>query len=178
MTEQPAVSPLDVADWFFKKADTENVRISDDKIQHLLFLSQMHFALKERKYLMPALFVCDRSGFYEASVRSILKFGFPLMPNSKLSRPVNAFLELIWQKYASLADAGLKDFVCTLECWKQSYLEGQENIVDAVACTDSFTASLQKVSNGSHEKTKIMLSQRGPVKVSAWMPRKLNGSKK
>lgn len=178
MTNQSVVSSLDIANWFFKKAEKANSRISDDKIQHLLFLTQMHFSLKERRHLMPVLFVCGRLGFYEASVRTILKFGFPLMPAPKFEHSVNDFLELIWQKYAPMSENDLRDFVCSLECWKQFYREDQENIIDAAVCADSFTASLQKTSTACSEKSKIMLSQHGPVKVSAWKPRKLDSSKK
>ena len=39
-------SAIEVAYWFINKAEQENLRLEDEKLQHLLFLSQIHFALK------------------------------------------------------------------------------------------------------------------------------------
>lgn len=52
----PAVnSALDVANWFFKQAEREEIYLENEKVQHLLFLAQVHYALLNNKdYLSPA----------------------------------------------------------------------------------------------------------------------------
>ena len=53
---------------------------------------------------MPTLFVCADSGFYNAEIKSILKFGLPLMGKGNFSSSILEFLNLIWQKYGSQTD--------------------------------------------------------------------------
>lgn len=178
MNNSSIVSSLDVTDWFYKKAETSNIRLSETKIQHLLFLAQIHFALKEGRYLMPTLFICARSGFYEPTIRTLLKFGLPLMQKPTFSNTVQNFLSLIWQKYASVDDTDLDSFIWSLECWKQSYSPEEETIVDPMRLADSFAENLQKNKPEKKEEAKILLSQNGPVKVSTWHPRKLDSVKK
>lgn len=177
MNSHVIVSALDTTDWFYKKAETAGIRLSENKIQHLLFLAQIHFALKEGRHLMPSLFVCGRSGFYEPTIRTLLKFGLPLMNKTELTPAANRFLDLIWQKYALKEDKTLDAFIWSLECWKHFYRPEEETIVDPLDCVDSFAGALQKNPAEQTEKSKILISQNGPVKVSAWHPRKLDISK-
>lgn len=179
MTDKAITSSLDITNWFCKKADTAGITLGEPKIQHLLFLAQIHFALKEGQTLMPSLFVCGRSGFYEPTIRTILGFGLPLMSKSHFSAEINDFLELIWQKYALQKDAELDRFIISLECWKHFYRPEEETIVNPMYFTDSFAGSIQKNGeSGDSAKSKILISQNGPVKVSAWHPRKLGSSNK
>ncbi len=176
MKDTVVISALAITNWFCKKAESCNQQLAEPKIQHLLFLAQIHYALKSGKFLMPSLFICSRSGFYEAIIREILSFGLPLMKTPRFTSEINDFLELIWQKYASQSEAELNHFVLSLECWKHFYRPEEETIVNPVLFADSFADSIQKTPNAKMEKSKILISQNGPVKVSAWKPRKLNPS--
>ena len=100
MNKQKNISSFETACWFYQKAQADKIRITDSKIQHLLFLSQLHYALKHGSYLMPTLFVCFDRGFYEASVQNILPYGIP--PISFTDMAHTDFLELIWQKYGHI----------------------------------------------------------------------------
>ncbi len=172
-------SSIEIADWFHKKAERQGLPLSDEKIQHLLFLAQIHHMLKEGRLLIPSFFICGKSGFYEAGLQSILRFGLPLMPMASFDDNTAAFLELIWKKYSPLSDYELNEFITSLNCWQKNYNSLKETVVDVSKLVDSFAQSIQGspedfsfVKSPAHTK-KIMLSQNGPVQVSSWHPRKL-----
>ena len=100
MDNKTITSTLDIVNWFCRKAAAVGTTLDENKIQHLLFLAQIHYALKSGHFLMPSLFVCSRSGFYEPTVRVLMRFGLPLLPEPCFKTEINTFLELIWQKYA------------------------------------------------------------------------------
>lgn len=179
MTNKMITSALDITNWFCKRADTENISLQEAKIQHLLFLAQIHFALQSGHCLMPSFFVCGKSGFYEPNIRTIMQFGLPLMANPNFSPDTNNFLELIWQKYGHQDEAELNRFIISLECWKQSYRPERDVIIDISRLADSFSSSIKSYGTRdlSTSNSKIMLSQHGPVRVSSWHPRKLNTNK-
>ena len=66
----------------------------------------------------------------------------------------------------------MKEFVSSLKCFKNIYEEENDIIINPLNFIDSFSSSLK---NGATPtpKSKIMISQNGPVKVSTWTPRKL-----
>lgn len=179
MNNQAITSSLDITNWLCQKADSQGIILGENKIQHLLFLAQIHFALKSGQFLMPSLFVCGRTGFYEPTIRTILSFGLPLMEKPRFSAEINDFLELIWHKYGLQEDSQLNRFVISLECWKHFYRPEEETIVNPMHFTDSFAGSIQgSLEKNESKKSKILISQNGPVKVSAWNPRKLGSSNK
>ena len=179
MTDRKIVSSLDITNWFFKKAESQSLRLSENKIQHLLFLTQMHFILKNGNFLSPTLFVCDNKGFFDPTIRSILSFGLPLMSKPHLSKTTDDFLELIWQKYGKQSDFELQNFVTSLKCYKQNCNINNETIINPMNFVDSFASSLNiNTKFSASAKTKILISQNGPVRVSAWDPRKSSNSNK
>lgn len=165
-------SNLNIAYWFYNKAKSSKINLSEQKLQYLLFLTQMHYSAKYTKLLMPSLFVYSQSGIYDPSIRTIMKYGFPLMSDPQFSADVSSFLNLIWQKYSSLNDVDLREFVYSLKCLKQYSDSNDEIIINPFNLADSFAASI-KSENTTAKKTKIMISQNGPVKVSAWTPKKI-----
>ena len=171
MTYKKNNSNINIAYWFYRKAEKLKAKLSENKIQHLLFLTQMHYSIKYKKLLMPSLFVYSNSEIYDPTVRTIIDYGFPLMPIPEFEPDVADFLELIWQKYASLSDEKLKDFMHSLKCFKDFNAQNNDIIINPLNLTDSFSSSIQNKKNNT--KSKIMISQNGPVKVSAWTPRKL-----
>ena len=60
MIVQKMDSSLDIVNWFYRKAEDDKKIIDEKKVQHLLFLSQIHFALKNGCYLMPSQKQCLR----------------------------------------------------------------------------------------------------------------------
>ena len=165
-------SNINIAYWFYNKATKHHVDISETKIQLLLFLSQMHYSIKYEKLLMPSLFVYSNYDIYDPSIRTIMNYGFPLMPAPEFDAETTNFLELIWQKYATLSEEKIQSFVYSLKFFKNMSNNTDDIIINPLNFTDSFISSV-KNSTISSPKSKIMISQNGPVKVSAWTPRKL-----
>ena len=99
----PAIkSALEVVNWFFRQADVDDTCLENNKIQHLLFLSQVHYALSHNmQHLFPAVFTCNDNGFQEPNIAHILSFGLPLMNPPKINNELSNFLNLIWQKYSA-----------------------------------------------------------------------------
>ena len=174
MIYQKNSSTLNIAYWFYNKSKMLNKNFSEQKLQYLLFLSQMHYSVKYEKLLMPSLFVYSRSGIYDPSIRTIMDYGFPLMPQPQFDDEIKDFLNLIWQKYSSQSEAKLQEFIYSLKCFKHFYGEKNEIIINPLNLVDSFSSSQTEKKSASSPKSKIMISQNGPVKVSTWAPRKLN----
>lgn len=165
-------SNINVAYWFYSKGNKLNVKLSEQKIQYLLFLTQMHYSMKYEKLLMPSLFVYSKSEIYDPSIRTIMNYGFPLMPIPEFDAEVSDFLDLIWQKYASQNEEKLHEFIYSLKCFKNFYDKKDDIIINPLNLIDSFSSSIRNEYKDT-KKSKIMISQNGPVKVSAWTPRKL-----
>lgn len=175
----PAVnSAFDVANWFFKKSDSEGLYLETEKLQHLIFLAQIHYSLlHEQEYLVPSLFVCDHTGFVEPTLQKALSFGRPLMEAPDFPAEINEFLSLIWQKYSPMSIKALAEFIKNSAGYADCYQTGRRNIVNipdiAAEFKSSLTASAFNHSKGTSPK-KILISQNGPVVVSKWSPRKLS----
>lgn len=162
---------INVAYWFYDKANNNNKKISEQKIQYLLFLSQMHYALKHNTLLMPSLFVYSKSEVFDPTIKTIMHYGFPLMQSPEFDSQTTNFLELIWQKYAFQSEEKLKEFIYSLKYFKDLHNQFDDVIINPLNFADS-TSSLQKNETNTN-KSKIMISQNGLVKVSAWNPRKI-----
>ncbi len=177
----PAInSSLEAANWFFRRADREDRYLENDKLQHLLFLAQVHFALNNNmEYLIPGLFVCDDRGFSEPNLARILTCGMPLMETPAFSDNINSFLELIWKKYFPMSITELSEFIKNSDSYADNYRAGKKNIVPLEEMAQKFKTSLNPRSfsqAGSSGKRKILISQNGPVMVSQWQPRKIGST--
>ena len=65
-------SAIEVAYWFISRAEDEGLFLEDEKLHHLLFLAQVHFALANNmELLMPSLFVCSENGFSEPNLHIV-----------------------------------------------------------------------------------------------------------
>ena len=174
-------STLDVANWFAKRSEQDGRYLETEKMFHLLALAQIHFALnKDFEYLVPSLFVCNESGFYEPTLGKLMGFGLPLMPAPRFADKINSFLELIWSKYSAMELRGLEEFIKTSASYKQNYQPGRANIVSLYDMASQFrknltTSALQKSAVANPKK--VLISQNGPVVVSQWQPRKLTPHK-
>ncbi len=175
----PAVnSIIEVADWFFKRAEQDNVYLENDKLQHLLFLAQVHYALNNNfQYFVPGVFICDERGFSEPNLSRILSFGLPMMPKPEFAEHISSYLEVIWKKYSPMSIRELSEFIKSSDSYTKNYHVGQKNLVPLEDMALQFRtninlSALQKAADKTSKK--ILISQNGPVVVSKWQPRKVN----
>lgn len=180
MTIPATNSALEVANWFFNHAQKNGSLLENEKLHHLLFLAQVHFALNNnQEYLMPSVFVCDDNGFIEPNMDKILDFGMPLMPAPNLSHKVSVFLDLIWKKYGTMSIRELNNLVKNSQCYIDNYISGYKNLVLLTEMADKFKKSLLGPGRSkpiANLPKKVLLSQNGPVVVSKWQPRKVNAT--
>ena len=168
---------LNVAYWFIYKAQKQNTYLDNDKLQALLALSQIHYALQNNKsYLMPSVFVCTENGFVEPNIAFLLsKFKLNSAFEVKFSDKVDIFLQGIWNKYASYTSQKLINFLKDSSSYRSNYIIGAKNIISLDSMINGF-GSEEKLQNANPSKDtqKILLSQNGPVIVSQWHPKKIN----
>ncbi len=176
MPKKSITSALDVIGWFCSKAAQNKQRLSPKQLQNMLFLAQMHHLSKHGRVMVPAMFVCYPHGFYEPTINIIIEHGLPLLEEPIFESNTSMILESVWQKYSSLSEHELLDFITSLNCWLQYYHQDEETIINPIDLTSSFVSSISGNRSSSATKTKIRLSQNGPVQVSPWQPRKVSNS--
>ena len=60
MKASAADSAIDIAYWYLDRADEEKLFLDEEKLQPLLYLSQVYFArMYNGEVLMPTVFICD-----------------------------------------------------------------------------------------------------------------------
>lgn len=177
MIEPAASSSLDVAYWFFNRAEQDGIYLETEKLQHLLFLAQTRYARHyAEKMLMPCLFLCDEQGFFEPTLKKIFAQGRPFMPPTKLKPEVADFLEQVWREYGSLSSAQCKQLITRLPQYASCYRRGTANVLTWNSLIDK-SQDYGTIYNDSSKRPfykKVLTSQNGPVVVSQWTPRKIN----
>lgn len=171
-------SAIEVAYWFIGKAEDEGIFLEDEKLQHLLFLAQVHFALTNNmELLMPSLFVCGENGFYEPNISVIFAQGRPYMPPKKLPNKINEFLSKVWKRYAPLSVKELNLMIKSNSVYQNCHISGTQNIVPLKTIVENF-AKDNNISRATSTYTstnkKVSYSQNGPVVISKWTPRKVS----
>lgn len=164
-------SAIDVAYWFFERAEKDGLFLENDKLFHLIFAAQLNYAQKYNKELLvPSMFVVEENGFIEPNLKKMFSMGRPFMPPVKLDDKVIAFLEAIWQKYAKVTVSAMGIMVKNTTAYKDNYQVGIKNVIEVNKILDLFKAPISKTDD---ERKKMLISQNGPVMVSKWKPRKL-----
>lgn len=168
-------SSIDIAYWFFGRAEDDGIYLETEKLQHLLFLAQVHYAMNyNMELLMPSLFLCDKTGFYEPNLNRMFAQGRPFMPRIKFPAKINLFLEGIWQKYGAYTERKLSDLIRKNPAYSENYTAGASTIVPLKNIVDHYNAAKKKAkSSQADNRKKILLSQNGPVVVTQWLPRKV-----
>ena len=175
MPQKIVISTFDIAGWFRNKAIQNKQHLSQTQLQNMLFLAQMHHTGKHGRVLMPSMFVCYAHGFYDPNIESFFSHNFSLPEVATFEKETDLFLESVWQKYASLSEQELQNFVTSLSCWQTIYNHQTDILVNPIEIAASFLSSISGGAKAfSTSKPKIRLSQNGPVQVSPWHPRKLN----
>lgn len=178
MTIPATDTAIDIAYWFFNRAEKDGIYLETENMQHLLFLAQVHYATSyNMQMLMPSIFVCDHSGFYEPNLKKMFSMGRPFMPPVKFPAQIDSFLENIWMKYGKMSIRELDKLIKNNPAFKENCTAGTINAVDFKSVVDNFIkiGKLNKQNNAfSDNRKKVMLSQNGPVVVSKWQPRKID----
>ncbi len=170
MTEAVTESTIDVAYWFFQKAEKDKRFIDDKKIHLLLYFAQSRFMKIFRgSVLFPGLFVCDEDGLYEPNLAKILSFGRPFMPPVTFNEKTVAFLETVWNKFSAMPTADLEDLCKSETVYLKNFKPGEKHLISPEMIAENTDENGSPKSN----KKKILFSQNGPVVVSQWNPRKL-----
>lgn len=176
MKASAADSAIDIAYWYLDRADEEKLFLDEEKLQPLLYLSQVYFArMYNGEVLMPTVFICDENGFYEPNIKKILTLGRPFMPRVKFEKKVEKFLEEIWDKYGHSAKSLLEKEVKDSLIYREEYKKNSKILIENKTIVEILNKNSKIFgSEGEKNSTKVLLSQNGPVVVSRWHPRKLS----
>ena len=75
MTIPATDTAIDIAYWFFNRAEKDGIYLETEKMQHLLFLAQIHFAMAYNMQILvprrffrtqPEAYVCHGASVYAA----------------------------------------------------------------------------------------------------------------
>ncbi|MBR1605122.1 MAG: hypothetical protein IJ660_03335 [Alphaproteobacteria bacterium] len=168
-------SSLDVAYWFFNRAERDDIYLETEKIHHLLFMAQNRYAKQHTDtLLMPCVFLCDDKGFFEPTLKKIFSLGRPFIPTVKFKNQISSFLEEIWQEYGHLSLSQFSQLITRMPCYTQCQRNGNPITNAAASFIDKTTVqATQDRSSHDLSRKKMLVSQNGPVLVSQWLPRKL-----
>lgn len=169
-------SSIEVASWFMTKARKDDWFLENEKLQQLLFLAQVHYAiLNNGETLMPTTFVVARSGFEEPNLSKALSAGFQLQSMTYFSAKVANFLEKIWSIYGSMSIKQLSDIIKSKTNYLNDFQNAQKSIVELKTVVENFKSNVTISANNIVDASpkKVLISQNGPVVVSQWMPRRV-----
>ncbi|MBQ8436968.1 MAG: hypothetical protein IJX20_04885 [Alphaproteobacteria bacterium] len=177
-----ADSSFEVISWFLNQAKKDDVFLDYRKLQHLLFLSQLHYqASFPDSTLMPCVFAYGRNGYEEPSFAGIYSAGILPQVSIRLSYTTIQFLEKVWHIYSAMNASQLETLIRHRIGTPER--KGQEKIIpDFKTLVEKFKSSSKmnkssvttEKNNSVNTTKKVMLSQNGPVMVSAWKPRKIS----
>lgn len=175
MKASTADSVIDVAYWYFDKATENKQFLEDEKLQLLLFLSQIYYARTYNgEILLPSVFFCDENGFYDPNIKKLLSLGRPYMPRAKFDTKVSTFLEEIWEKFGTRNHSELTKLVKNSILYQEEHKKNTKTLVEAKTIVESLNKHSKIFASEEEKNTaKVLLSQNGPVVVSPWKPRKL-----
>ncbi len=186
MQTSAADSSFEVISWFLNKAKRDDIFLDYRKLQHLLFLSQLHYqASHPDKVLMPCVFVYGRNGYEEPAFAGIYSAG--ILPQVSIRLPHNTiqFLDKVWHIYSAMNATQLENLIHQ-RIGTPNNQQKEKVVPDFKTLVEKFKNSskikqntaltTEKNSKTGGEK-KVMLSQNGPVMVSAWKPRKISERK-
>ena len=135
MTIPATDTAIDIAYWFFNRAEKDGIYLETEKMQHLLFLAQIHFAMAyNMQILVPSLFVCNKDGFFEPNLKRMFAMGRPFMPPVKFPAKIDSFLESIWNKYGKTSLIGLEKLIKSNSAFKENCIAGTINVIDLSSC--------------------------------------------
>ena len=169
-------SALDVAYWFFDRAEKDHICLEAEKLQHLLFLAQHRYASAQGEMLMPCVFMCDEQGFFEPTLKTIFAQGIPLRQRVRFDAQISQLLEKIWSDFSMLSIHSCQKIIKQMPLYLHCYRQGVITVVSWNSLIDNSKDCVTICADVSQPKfhKKVLLSQNGPVVVSQWSPRKIN----
>ena len=176
MNTSAADSSLDIAVWFIARAQKDEWFLENEKLQNLLFLSQLHYALQNGgRLLMPSLFTANRYGFQEPNIAKILQTGRNCGTASRLPAEVTSFLEKIWKIYGAMSLKQLANMIKQQTSYPELYPSETKIIVEINSLVEKLKtqSKIEWTTKFKETEKKVLISQNGPVVVSKWQPRKL-----
>lgn len=176
MNTSAADSSLDIAAWFIARAQKDEWFLEHEKLQNLLFLSQLHYALQnDGRLLMPSLFTADMHGFQEPNIAKLFKNGPNGLKASRLPAEVTSFLEKIWKIYGAMSLKQLANLIKQQTSYPEQYPSETKIIVEINSLVEKLKtqSKIERTTKLKETEKKVLISQNGPVVVSKWQPRKL-----
>ena len=120
-----AGSSFDVAAWLIARARADGAPLLAVRLQRLLYLAQAHFAASTQgRRLMPALFVASRTGPVEPHLARVVDPKLAGVTAQALRKPLQAFMESIWQAFGALPDERLDAIVLEAPCVVEAMRRG------------------------------------------------------
>ena len=132
---------------------------------------------------MPCVFAFGRNGYEEPSFAGVYSAGILPQVSIRLSHDTIQFLDKIWHIYSAMSASQLEDLI--RQRIGSPNHQGKEKIIpDFKSLVEKFKSSskMNKASTSTAKSNtvagskKVMLSQNGPVMVSAWKPRKISNT--
>lgn len=177
MTTSAVNSAIEVASWFLDRAQKEEWCLESEKLQHLLFLSQFHYALDNNlSLLMPSYFMAVHNGFKEPNIEQVMVLTKGYLPTIRIPSEISSFLEKIWKVYGAMSIKQLSQIIRKHTNCLNDYNSNTKNIVEIKSLIENYKShdNMEKAKDvRKNNEKKILISQNGPVVVSKWQPRKL-----
>ena len=175
-------SALDLASWFLQQSQKEDIFVEDEKLQSLIFLSQVHYAIQnEKNILIPSTFLIDEYGVFEPTLAKLQKYKQLKSIPTRIDENIQLFLEKIWKTYAFMPVKQIRSHVKSLtkdieiKDLMTSEILDFNNLIEKLKIYSKIdtlnTKNITKNKEGNEKK--VLMSQNGPVIVTQWHPRKV-----
>jgi uncharacterized phage-associated protein len=131
----PAVrSSLEVALWFYDRAESANRALDNLTLQQFLYLAQIEYAKAHNgRKLMPATFLATNTGPLEPTVYHIFERGRPNVRDEPPSFTVSNFLMDVWNKYAPLSSRELTGLANDDMHYRHAFDQGRNHEISVTA---------------------------------------------
>lgn len=172
-------SVFEIANWFFRRADKDDIGLDNAKLQQLMFLAQLHFAISNNHTpLFAGFFIQTPKGIEDPNLSQLLQLGLPLITKSDFEKSTADFLELIWKKYSPLSVLQLDDLIRKSVCKPATQSNSVLAPIDINTVAAEFHNNIKYNADTVQPapKQKVLISQNGPVVVSQWQPRKVKST--
>ena len=177
VSQQPAArTSLDVAFWFKVRSDSAGQKLSQRKLQCLLYISQGLYAAKHRgRKLMPATFLTTDSGPVEPNLYQIFREGGFTVSGAELPIAVQTYLANVWDVYGGCSADQLREEIVGNGVWKQEQMKGNRLEIPHAIITRSYGGDQQSAAYGNDDAVQELGSEReywtlSGKKAQRWIP--------
>lgn len=122
----PAIrSGIDVAFWFLERAGAEGLTLTLKRLMSLLYLAQGEFAGRHGQALMPAVFLAERDGPTEPTIRLVLEAGLQNPWPPEIGPQALSFLADLWLRLGPLPQPALDRLIGADGAWSGTLNQGE-----------------------------------------------------